>query len=133
MIHRNLAVTLGWAGGYAAGVVALQAAEAAGFLPHDGRPVAVFTGIILALYANYLPKALGKLGDAETAMRWQSVLRVSAWGYTVGGLAFAVTSLLPLPEAVPLSIIGAATAYVLGYSAWAFMERPSGSQPRLDA
>ena len=51
----------------------------------------------------------------------QAVLRVSGWAFMLGGLAFAITSLLPLPSEVPLAVLGSATAYVLGYSVWAFM------------
>ena len=44
-----------------------------------------------------------------------------------------MTSLLPLPDAIPLAVLGTATAYVLGYSAWAFMEHGPGEGPsRLD-
>ena len=36
-------------------------------------------------------------------------------------MGFALTSLLPLPFEVPIAVLGSATAYVLGYSVWAFM------------
>lgn len=124
MIHRNLAISLATAGTYIAGALALKAAERAGLLAHDIAPRAlqVFSGLILAVYANFLPKTLGTFRDPMSAMRMESVMRVSGWAYMLGGLAFAVTSLPPLPEAVPIAALGTATAYALGYAAWAFME-----------
>ena len=135
MIHRNLTVALATAGVYIGGALALKAAEKAGLLPPDTgvRALQVFSGLVLAVYANFLPKTLGSFRDPVSAMRMEQVLRVSGWAYMLGGLGFAVTSLLPLPDAIPLAVLGTATAYVLGYSAWAFMEHGPGEGPsRLD-
>jgi hypothetical protein len=125
MIHRNLAIALTAAGSYIAVALALSVAERTGFLAHDtaARALQVFTGLALAVYANFLPKRLGSFRNPAAAMCMESVLRVSGWAYTLGGLAFAITSLLPLPDAVPTVLLGTATAYVLGYTIWAFMER----------
>ena len=57
-------------------------------------------------------------------MRMEAVLRVSGWVYMLGGLAYAVTSLLPLPEVVPIALLGSATAYALGYAVFAFSPWP---------
>jgi hypothetical protein len=104
--------------------LALKAAQRSGLLPHDvgDRAFQAFIGLTLAVYANFLPKSLGTFRNAASAMRMEAVLRVSGWAYMLGGLAFAVTSLLPLPYMVPIALLGTATAYVLGYSVWAFME-----------
>jgi len=131
MIHRNLAVALVSAGTYIGGALALKAAEKAGLMPHDTaiRAFEVLSGLALAVYANFLPKSIGRFRDPASAMCMQSVLRVSGWAYMLGGLAFAVTSLLPVPDAVPAILLGTATAYVLGYSTWAFMVRSPSSGP----
>lgn len=128
MIHRNLAIALVTAGTYIGGAFALKAAEKAGVLPPDaaGRALQVFSGLTLAVYANFLPKTLGTYRDPASAQRMEQVLRVSGWAYMLGGLAFAATSLLPRPDAVPIALLGTATAYVLGYSVWAFMEHTPG-------
>jgi hypothetical protein len=128
-IHRNLAASLVVAGVYIGGAFALKAAEKTGYISHAAtvRALAVFSGLVLAAYANTLPKTLGKFRDPRSAIRMEQVLRVSGWAYMLGGLAYAITSLLPLPDAVPLTLLGAATAYVLGYSIWAFMEPGSAN------
>ncbi|WP_372784416.1 hypothetical protein [Phenylobacterium sp.] len=124
MIHRNLTVALVTAGVYVGGAFALKSAERAGYLPPDsaGRALQVFSGLVLAAYANFLPKTLGTFRNPESAIRMEQVLRVSGWTYMLAGLAFAITSLLPISDTIPLALLGTATAYVLGYSAWAFME-----------
>ena len=131
MIHRNLATALIAAGGYIGGALALKAAEKAGLIPHDLvlRGFCVFSGLALAVYANFLPKSIGTFRDPVSAMCMQSVLRVSGWAYMLGGLAFAVTNLLQVPYPIPAILLLVATAYVLGYSAWAFMERSPSSGP----
>ena len=123
-IHRNLGVALITAGTYLGGAFALKAAEHAGLVTHDVsvRAYGVFTGLVLAAYGNALPKTLGTFRSPMAAMRMQSVLRVSGWAFTLGGLGYAVASLLPLPTDVGPVLLGIATAYVLGYAAWAFME-----------
>ncbi len=127
-IHRNLAVALIAAGGYLAGVFVLKLAEKAGYLPHGtaAKAVQVFNGLALAIYANFLPKTVGNVRNPAHALCMQAVLRVSGWAFMLGGLGFAAASLLPVPFEVPVAILGSATAYVLGYSAWAFMEAGKG-------
>lgn len=124
MIHKNLRIALVTAGTYIVGALALKAAEKAGFLSHDAmlRALQVFNGLALAAYANFLPKRLGTFRNPATAMRMEAVLRVSGWAFMLGGLAFAAASLLPLPSDAAIALLGTATAYVLGYSAWAFLE-----------
>lgn len=132
MIHRNLAIALVTAGTFIGGAFAFRIAEHAGLMSHEVavRALQVFSGLALAVYANFLPKTLGTYRDPDSAKRMEQVLRVGGWAFTLGGLAFAVTAFLPLPDAVPIALLGSATAYVLGYSAWAFMEPSSyGRRP----
>ena len=131
MIHKNLALALISAGGYIGGAFALKLVEKAGFLSPDvaGRALQVFNGLALAVYANFLPKSLGTFRNPAQAMCMEQVLRVSGWAFMLGGLAYAVASLLPVPVEVPIALLGSATAYVLGYSAWAFMGRGYPKDP----
>lgn len=126
MIHKNLAIALTAAGTYIAGAFALKAAEKAGLMSHRDalRVIEVFSGLALAVYANFLPKSLGTFRNPASAMRMEAVLRVSGWVYMVGGLAYALTSLLPLPDVVPIVLLGSATAYALGYAVFAFSPWP---------
>jgi hypothetical protein len=136
MINRNLAIALVTAGVYIGGALAMKAAERAGLLTHDTvvRTFEVFSGLTLAVYANFLPKRLGTFRNPVSAMRMEQVLRVSGWAYMLGGLGFAIAWLLPVPGAVPIALLGTVTAYVLGYSVWAFMEHgPRKGEPHLDA
>jgi hypothetical protein len=128
MINRNLAISLVTASVYLGGAFALKSAERAGFLPPDltERLFGVFIGLTLAVYANFLPKSLGSFRNPASAMCMEQVLRVSGRVYVVGGLGYALTSLLPLPTMLPIALLGTATAYVLGYSAWAFLQSAPG-------
>lgn len=125
MMHKNLRTAVIAAGAYLAGAFAVKMAERAGLLPPDAGPRAlqVFNGLALAVYANFLPKTLGNFRNPAQAMCMEQVLRVSGWAFMLGGLGFAIASLLPLPEEVDLAVLGSATAYVLGYSIWAFCVR----------
>jgi hypothetical protein len=126
MINRNLAIALISAGSYIAGALALKAAEKAGLMSHADtvRAFQVFSGVGLAVYANFLPKSLGRFRDPAAAMRMEAVLRVSGWAYMLGGVGYAVTSLLPLPLEVSVAVLGSATAYAVGYAAFAFSPWP---------
>jgi hypothetical protein len=123
-MHRNTAIALVAAGSYIAGVFAIKVAERGGYLPPDTaqRAAQVFSGVALAVYSNAMPKSVGKFRSPMAAMRMQQVLRVGGWTFTVGGLAFAIASLLPIHDGIPYALLSAATAYVLGYSAKAFLE-----------
>jgi len=132
MIHKNLRTALIAAGGYIAGALVLKVAERAGYLSPDAgaRALQVFNGLALAVYANFLPKKLGNFRHPAQALCMEQVLRVSGWAFMLGGLGFAIGSLLPVPVEVPLAILGSATAYVLGYSVWAFcVHWPSKGDP----
>ncbi|MGZ6048915.1 MAG: hypothetical protein ACXWKN_10995 [Phenylobacterium sp.] len=132
MMHKNLRTALIAAGGYLAGAFLLKIAERAGYLPPDtaAKALQVFNGLALAVYANFLPKTLGTFRNPAQALCMEQILRASGWAFMLGGLGFAITSLLPLREEVPLAVLGSATAYVLGYSIWAFCVRwPSKGDP----
>lgn len=133
---KNLTTALVAAGGYILGALALKAAERAGYMSHDTavRALQVFTGVALAVYGNFLPKTPGRVRNPAQAIRMQAALRASGWAFMLGGAGYALANLLPVPFEVSIAILGSATAYVLGYCAWAFMEtdKPKGgsAQPR---
>ena len=133
-IHRNSGVALIFAGGYIAGAFALKLAEKAGYISHDTaiRALQVFSGVAIAIYGNFLPKTVGRVRNPAQAIRMQAALRASGWAFMLGGAGYALANLLPAPFEVSIAILGSATAYVLGYSAWAFMEtdKPKGGAPQ---
>jgi len=123
-MQRKQAMALVLAAGYIAAALALKLAEKAGYLPHGAavRALQALTGVSLAVYANFLPKRIQAIREPMMAMRMQSVLRVSGWAFMLGGLGYAAASLLPFADAIGLAVLSAATAYVLGYTGWAYVE-----------
>jgi hypothetical protein len=124
--NKRLTLSLAAAGLFLAAAVALKLAEKAGLVSHElaVRLLQVFTGLALAVYANFIPKSLKAFRDPAAAYRAQASLRVAGWSFTLGGLGYALASALPIPDTVALAILGTATAYVLGYVAWAVVTCP---------
>jgi hypothetical protein len=133
-IHRNTGVALIFAGGYMAGALVLKIAEKAGYISHETavHALQVFSGVAIAVYGNFLPKTVGRVRNPAQAIRMQAALRASGWAFMLGGAGYALANLLPVPFEVSIAILGSATAYVLGYSVWAFMEtdKPNGGSPQ---
>lgn len=113
------AVILGAAAG-------LRYAESAGLAAPDlaARAMQVIVGLVLAAYANVMPKQLGRLrGTPGREAIAQSVRRVGGLAMTLGGLAWAaVWALAPMALARPLAIaaVASATIVTLGYGLWAW-------------
>jgi len=133
--NTRLTLSLAAAGGFLAAALALKLAEKDGLMSHETavRVLQVLTGLALAVYANFIPKTLKAFRDPAAAERAQAALRVAGWSFTLGGLGYAAASALPIPDTVALAILGTATAYVLGYVAWAVVTcRPArgGSAPQ---
>ncbi|WP_394760515.1 hypothetical protein [Phenylobacterium sp.] len=126
MIARRLTQSLIAAAVLLAAALGLKFAERGGLVSHDMalRAVQALIGLGLAVYANVMPKRLGRFRNPAAAQRAQAALRTGGWAFTLGGLGYAVTSLLPVPDLVPVILLSTATAYVLGYAAWAFATCP---------
>jgi hypothetical protein len=105
----------------------LKYAESAGMIGHDAsvRAIQVIIGLMLAGYANFMPKSLGSpLGSAEAARWAQSALRVGGWSFAIAGLGYALMwALAPLDIADGMSMLIVVSAMVatLGYAVRAFM------------
>jgi len=103
----------------------LKFAEHAGFLGPDiaARGIQVVIGLMLAFYANFIPKNLPALREpARASARIQSALRFGGWAFALAGLAYAaIWAWAPLPTAGDVSVAVVATAMVsaLGYGIWA--------------
>lgn len=81
------------------------------------RLIGVMMGLVVAFYANAVPKALSPLllmrcdPAAEQAMR-----RFTGWSLTLGGAAYAVTWLIapvPIAKVLSTSLLGAALLLVV--------------------
>ena len=108
------------------GAFGLRAAESAGMLsPEDvRRAIQILSGLVLAAYANVMPKQIGRGSRSPHAeARAQSALRFGGWSLTLAGLAYAgLWALAPLDFADVASMVVVATAltFTLAYAAWCF-------------
>ena len=114
----------------------LRYAETAGLLGPDmaDRAMQVLVGLVLAAYANLMPKQLDRPRGSVRAEAWaQSVRRVGGWSMTLGGLAWAVIwAVAPMALTRPLAItaVATATAVTLGYALWTWRRCASLQQGR---
>ena len=89
------------------------------------RTLQVMIGLILAAYANLMPKDIGRWrASALAAARAQSTLRVGGWSMTLAGLAYAgLWAFAPLAFADVASIVVVASAMLItmGYGGWTLL------------
>jgi len=106
--------------------VGLRYAESAGLLAADDvrRVMQVAFGLMLAAYANFMPKQLGPVRGSARAESWaQATLRVGGWSLTLAGLAYAgLWALAPLRVAdiASMAVVAAALLVTLGYALRSF-------------
>ena len=106
--------------------VGLHAARDAGLLGGDGakRATQVLIGLMLAAYANLMPKQVGGAARSPRAeARARAALRVGGWSLTLAGLAYAgLWGFAPLAfaDTASMVVVAAATAATLGYAVWSF-------------
>jgi hypothetical protein len=126
MIARKLATALGLAVLFLAAAAGLRYAEGIGMVGPDGarRWIQVLTGLILAAYANVMPKQIGRpRGSAHAESRAQATLRFGGWSLTLAGLAYsALWAFAPLDFAdlASVVVVASALAATIGYALWAF-------------
>ena len=105
---------------------AMNYAQSRGLIDADiaDRAMQVVVGLVLAGYANLMPKQLGRPRGAPAAeAAAQSVRRVGGLVMSLGGLAWAaIWALAPMSLTMPLGIaaVASATAVTLGYGLWAW-------------
>lgn len=89
------------------------------------RTMQVMIGLMLAAYANLMPKDIGRWRASALAMaRAQSALRVGGWSLTLAGLAYAgLWALAPLTIAnvAAMVVVAAAMLITLGYGGWTLL------------
>jgi hypothetical protein len=121
---------LGWAIALAAFILgsamALRYAEGAGWIGDEGarRTMQALIGLMLAGYANLMPKQLGRpRGTPRAEAAAQAVLRVGGWSLAVAGVAYAgVWAFAPLDVAdiAGMAVVAGAMLLTLGYAVQAF-------------
>jgi hypothetical protein len=119
----------GWAIALAAlilgSALALRYAESAGAIGADDvrRAMQVLIGLMLAGYANLMPKQGRGTGSLFAQARAQTALRVGGWSLTIGGLAYAGLWAFAPPgvaDTAGLIVVAAALLLTVGYAVWAF-------------
>ncbi len=124
---RRLSFSLALAGLFLAAAAALRYAEGIDAIAADTarRTMQVIIGLMLAAYANAMPKDIGRWpSSAHAAMRSQSALRVGGWTLTLAGLCYAgLWAFAPLAfaDAASMVVVAAATLITLAYGAWALL------------
>ncbi len=109
-----------------AAAAALKYAHGLGSISPDAakRTMQVMIGVILAAYANLVPKDVGRWrASARAAARSQSALRVGGWSLTLAGLGYAgLWAFAPIAfaEVAAIVIVAIATLVTAGYGVWAF-------------
>lgn len=126
MITKRLTWAIALAAFILGSAFALRYAEGAGMLGEVGarRTMQVLIGLMLAGYANLMPKQLGRArGSAIAEARTQSALRVGGWSLTLAGLGYAALwafAPLEIADTVGTVLVAAATLLTFGYALWAF-------------
>jgi hypothetical protein len=89
------------------------------------RVMQVMIGLILAAYANLMPKDVGRWrASVRAAARSQSALRVGGWSLTLAGLGYAglwAFAPIAVADVASILIVASATLVTLGYGLWAFV------------
>ncbi len=83
------------------------------------RAIGAIYGVILAVYANFIPKS------AASAKK-QSMLRFGGWVFVLAGLGYAIAWMIsPFENAdtVSVAIMGSGLALVLGRVGWAYIKK----------
>lgn len=109
-----------------AGAAGLKWAEWNGLVSAEftRTAVQVTLGLLVAVYANVIPKQVARRSSSpEAARQSQSALRFGGWALSLGGLIYAALwAFTPVAFADTASIVvlGAATAATVAYTIWAF-------------
>jgi hypothetical protein len=89
------------------------------------RAMQVMIGLILAAYANLMPKDVGRLrASTRAAVRSQSALRVGGWSLTLAGLGYAglwAVAPIAFADVAAMVIVAIATLVTVGYGVRAFV------------
>lgn len=104
----------------------LRMAEGNGVIDADTarRGVQVGIGLILAGFANRMPKQIRRWRGTAADAREQRALRVGGWSLTLAGLAHAgLWAFAPLAVADTLAmlVVATATLITLGHALWAMV------------
>ncbi|MGH9176844.1 MAG: hypothetical protein ACRD1H_20920 [Vicinamibacterales bacterium] len=124
MILKRTSFALALAGFILAAAAALRYAQGLEIIGADTarRTMQVMIGLILAAYANIMPKDIGHYrASVCAAARSQSALRVGGWSLTLAGLGYAgLWAFTPIAfaDVASMVVVAAATLVTTAYGAW---------------
>lgn len=89
------------------------------------RAVQVLIGLMLAAYANLMPKDVGRWRSSPVAAaRVQSALRVGGWSLTLAGLTYAVlwaSAPMNVANIASMAVVAVALLITTAYAAWTLL------------
>jgi Ca2+/Na+ antiporter len=138
MMLKRTSFALALAGFILAAAAALRYAQGLEIISADAtrRTMQVMIGLILAAYANVMPKDIGRWRSARAAATSQSAMRVGGWSLTLAGLAYAgLWAFTPIAfaDVAATGVVAVATLVTAGYCAWSFFIcRRTQSGPALE-
>tara|TARA_R110002167_G_scaffold127057_2_gene308328 strand:- start:1203 stop:1619 length:417 start_codon:yes stop_codon:yes gene_type:complete len=108
----------------AAGV---RLAEANGLMDADTgrRAVQVAIGLVLAAFANRMPKQIRRWRGGQADIREQRALRIGGWSLTFAGLVHAglwAFAPLAVADAGAMVVVAGAMLLTLGFSLWCMVQ-----------
>jgi hypothetical protein len=124
MILKRTSIAIAVAVLFLALVAGLKYAEGIGVIGPDTakRTTQVIVGLMLAAYANLMPKDIGRWrASTLAAARSQSALRVGGWSMTLAGLAYAgfwAFASLGLANVASIVVVASAMVITMGYGGW---------------
>jgi hypothetical protein len=125
MILKRMSIALALAVFIVAASASLRYAESAESISPEAarRAMQVLIGLILAAYANLMPKDLGPWrGSVRAAARSQSAVRVGGWSMTLAGLGYAglwAVAPIAVADVVSMLVVASALLVTVGYGIWA--------------
>ncbi|WP_339932705.1 hypothetical protein [uncultured Brevundimonas sp.] len=123
MTFKTLLPALILAGLLLALAAGLRLAEGNGMIDGETarRGVQVAIGLILAAFANRMPKQIRRWRGEQADIREQRALRVGGWSLTLAGLAHAglwAFAPLTVADTMAMVVVAAATVLTLGFAFW---------------
>jgi hypothetical protein len=141
MILKRTSFALALAAFILAAAAALRYAQGLEIIGADSarRTMQVMIGLILAAYANVMPKDIGRWASARAATRSESARRVGGWSLTLAGLGYAgLWAFTPIAfaDVASMVVVAAATLVTVVYGAWTLLicrrTESSPTIPRLE-
>lgn len=124
--RTRIAAALGLALLMVGATLTVELAVSRGLIDADTsrRGVQVMIGLMLAGYANLMPKQIDEArGSVRVQAVAQSVLRVGGWALTLAGLTYAALwAFAPqdVAEVLATAAVAGATLVMVGYAVWSF-------------